>query len=222
MPLLVGFDLLDRQIVDRTAPRSASRRRRVVAGRPLRDGAAHRPAGARRALRRGARPVDPRHRDPAPRRPPRPPADRLRAGREGRLRGAPVREAGVADAARARGLARRAPDRPHPRVGRCPWSVGLPRPPGDRPGRPRPRPDRGPGLRDPPRGAARGGRRARCPRARWGRLLGYEREQACGPWIIETLARKILRRARTTVPWSSVAGVWQLPITLIVRPSAEE
>jgi hypothetical protein len=39
-----------------------------------------------------------------------------------------------------------------------------------------------------------------------GRLLGYEREQACGPWIIETLARKILRRAMTTVPCSRSRG----------------
>jgi hypothetical protein len=41
-------------------------------------------------------------------------------------------------------------------------------------------------------------------RGPWGRLLGYEREQVRGPWIIETLARAILRRRTTTVPWGAV------------------
>jgi hypothetical protein len=41
-------------------------------------------------------------------------------------------------------------------------------------------------------------------RGPWGRLLGYEREQVGGPWIIETLARWILRRRMTTVPWHSL------------------
>ncbi len=36
-------------------------------------------------------------------------------------------------------------------------------------------------------------------RGPWGRLLGYEREQVRGPWILETLARMILRRQMTTV-----------------------
>jgi hypothetical protein len=41
-------------------------------------------------------------------------------------------------------------------------------------------------------------------RGPWGRLLGYEREQVRGPWIIETPARWILRRRMTTVPWGSL------------------
>jgi hypothetical protein len=41
-------------------------------------------------------------------------------------------------------------------------------------------------------------------RGPWGRLLGYEREQVDGPWIIEKLARWILRRRMTTVPWRSL------------------
>ena len=41
-------------------------------------------------------------------------------------------------------------------------------------------------------------------RGPWGRLLGYEREQVRGPWIVETLARWILRRQMTTVPWRSL------------------
>jgi sporulation protein YlmC with PRC-barrel domain len=41
-------------------------------------------------------------------------------------------------------------------------------------------------------------------RGPWGRLLGYEREQVRGPWIVETLARRILRRNLTTVPWQSL------------------
>jgi hypothetical protein len=41
-------------------------------------------------------------------------------------------------------------------------------------------------------------------RGPWGRLLGYEREQVRGPWIIESLARRILRRRTTTVPWQSL------------------
>jgi sporulation protein YlmC with PRC-barrel domain len=32
----------------------------------------------------------------------------------------------------------------------------------------------------------------------------YEREQVRGPWIIETLARAILRRRTTTVPCGAV------------------
>ena len=38
----------------------------------------------------------------------------------------------------------------------------------------------------------------------WGRLLGYERDQVREPWIIDTLARAILRRRATTVPWGAV------------------
>lgn len=38
----------------------------------------------------------------------------------------------------------------------------------------------------------------------WGRLLGYERDQVTGPWLLETLARAILRRKRTTIPWAQL------------------
>ena len=41
-------------------------------------------------------------------------------------------------------------------------------------------------------------------RGPWGRLLGYEREQVRGPWIVEKLAGLILRRRMTTVPWRSL------------------
>jgi len=34
----------------------------------------------------------------------------------------------------------------------------------------------------------------------WGRLLGYERDQTSGPWLLEKLARAILRRNATEVP----------------------
>jgi hypothetical protein len=39
---------------------------------------------------------------------------------------------------------------------------------------------------------------------RWGRLLGYDREQVDGPWLVEALARRILRRATTTVARSDL------------------
>ena len=38
----------------------------------------------------------------------------------------------------------------------------------------------------------------------WGRLLGYERAGAHGPWILETLARKVLRRDSRRIPWSDL------------------
>lgn len=41
-------------------------------------------------------------------------------------------------------------------------------------------------------------------RGRWGRLLGYEREQVAGPWIVEWLARRVLRHSQTTVPWGEL------------------
>ncbi|MEV4623111.1 PRC-barrel domain containing protein [Asanoa sp. NPDC049573] len=41
-------------------------------------------------------------------------------------------------------------------------------------------------------------------RGPWGRLLGYEREEAGGPWLLETAAGLILRRNMTTVPWSAL------------------
>ncbi|PWU44402.1 hypothetical protein DLE60_02785 [Micromonospora globispora] len=36
---------------------------------------------------------------------------------------------------------------------------------------------------------------------RWGRLLGYERRESGGPWLLEHLARIVLRRGTTRVPW---------------------
>ncbi|MFG3300466.1 PRC-barrel domain-containing protein [Micromonospora chersina] len=39
---------------------------------------------------------------------------------------------------------------------------------------------------------------------RWGRLLGYERREAGGPWLLEQLARVVLRRHLTRVPWPDV------------------
>jgi hypothetical protein len=36
---------------------------------------------------------------------------------------------------------------------------------------------------------------------RWGRLLGYERAEVRGPWIVEQLARLIWRRDATEVAW---------------------
>ncbi|GIF48271.1 hypothetical protein DFJ67_3443 [Asanoa ferruginea] len=41
-------------------------------------------------------------------------------------------------------------------------------------------------------------------RGPWGRLLGYERDEAGGPWLLEAVARLILRRDMTTVPWSEL------------------
>ena len=35
----------------------------------------------------------------------------------------------------------------------------------------------------------------------WGRLLGYERDEVVGPWILEHFARWILRRNTHRVPW---------------------
>jgi hypothetical protein len=36
---------------------------------------------------------------------------------------------------------------------------------------------------------------------RWGRLLGYEREEVVGPWILEWFARLVLRRGLRRIPW---------------------
>ncbi|MFI6132702.1 PRC-barrel domain-containing protein [Micromonospora sp. NPDC051141] len=38
-------------------------------------------------------------------------------------------------------------------------------------------------------------------RGPWGRLLGYERDEVRGPWIIEVFARRVFRRQVTEVPW---------------------
>jgi hypothetical protein len=34
----------------------------------------------------------------------------------------------------------------------------------------------------------------------WGRLLGYEREELAGPWLLEVAARRIMRRHTRRVP----------------------
>src|SRR5689334_462028 len=36
---------------------------------------------------------------------------------------------------------------------------------------------------------------------RWGRLLGYEREEVQGPWLLEWFARLVWRREMHRVPW---------------------
>ena len=41
-------------------------------------------------------------------------------------------------------------------------------------------------------------------RGPWGRLLGYERSEAGGPWLLEAAARLVLRRTMTTVPWAAL------------------
>jgi hypothetical protein len=38
----------------------------------------------------------------------------------------------------------------------------------------------------------------------WGRLLGYERPEVRGPWLLEVLARWILRRKARRVAWHDV------------------
>jgi hypothetical protein len=36
----------------------------------------------------------------------------------------------------------------------------------------------------------------------WGRLLGYERAEVVGPWLLEWFARRIVRRHVHRVPWA--------------------
>ena len=36
----------------------------------------------------------------------------------------------------------------------------------------------------------------------WGRLLGYDREHVDGPWLLEWLAKLVLRRQVRRVPWA--------------------
>jgi hypothetical protein len=38
----------------------------------------------------------------------------------------------------------------------------------------------------------------------WGRLLGYERREVAGPWLLEHLARSVLRRGVRQLPWDEV------------------
>ncbi|MCU7726275.1 PRC-barrel domain-containing protein [Actinoplanes sp. KI2] len=38
-------------------------------------------------------------------------------------------------------------------------------------------------------------------RGRWGRLLGYERDEMRGPWLLEQFARRVWRRNAVEIPW---------------------
>jgi sporulation protein YlmC with PRC-barrel domain len=38
----------------------------------------------------------------------------------------------------------------------------------------------------------------------WGRLLGYERAEETGPWLLVVLARRLLRRDTRRLPWREV------------------
>jgi sporulation protein YlmC with PRC-barrel domain len=38
----------------------------------------------------------------------------------------------------------------------------------------------------------------------WGRLLGYERDESTGPRLLEALARRIMRRDATVVPFTDL------------------
>jgi hypothetical protein len=38
----------------------------------------------------------------------------------------------------------------------------------------------------------------------WGRLLGYERKQVTGPWLVQAFARLVIRRRVRTVDWSEL------------------
>ncbi|BCJ47697.1 hypothetical protein GCM10010168_20560 [Actinoplanes ianthinogenes] len=38
----------------------------------------------------------------------------------------------------------------------------------------------------------------------WGRLLGYERDEVRGPWLLEHFARLVLRRDSAEIPWDEV------------------
>jgi hypothetical protein len=39
---------------------------------------------------------------------------------------------------------------------------------------------------------------------RWGRLLGYERDEVTGPWLLEKLARYVLRRHTHRIPFNDL------------------
>ena len=39
---------------------------------------------------------------------------------------------------------------------------------------------------------------------RWGRLLGYERDEGQGPWLLEWFARRVVRRGMREIPWPDV------------------
>ena len=39
---------------------------------------------------------------------------------------------------------------------------------------------------------------------RWGRLLGYERDRGTGPWLLHTIARYVMHRHTSVVPWEDL------------------
>jgi hypothetical protein len=39
---------------------------------------------------------------------------------------------------------------------------------------------------------------------RWGRLLGYERDEGTGPWLLERLAQYVLRRHTHRIPFNDL------------------
>jgi hypothetical protein len=41
-------------------------------------------------------------------------------------------------------------------------------------------------------------------KGRWGRLLGYERAEAGGPWLLEQVARRIWRRNAVEILWDEL------------------
>jgi hypothetical protein len=43
---------------------------------------------------------------------------------------------------------------------------------------------------------------------RWGRLLGYERDEQTRPWLLQRLAGLILHRHTTRLPWTDVTLEW--------------
>ncbi|HEX5198779.1 hypothetical protein ACFQS1_02295 [Paractinoplanes rhizophilus] len=41
-------------------------------------------------------------------------------------------------------------------------------------------------------------------KGRWGRLLGYERAETTGPWLLEQFARRVWRRNAVEVAWADL------------------
>jgi sporulation protein YlmC with PRC-barrel domain len=41
-------------------------------------------------------------------------------------------------------------------------------------------------------------------RGRWGRLLGYERDESIGPRLLEYVARRAWRRNAVEIPWAEL------------------
>jgi hypothetical protein len=38
----------------------------------------------------------------------------------------------------------------------------------------------------------------------WGRLLGYERKQVAGPWLLQAFARAVMHRRVRTIRWDEL------------------